>query len=105
MCRLYWGGSVSGAFLVFHHWRPCMPKQRIAVCPLYWGGSMIPELNSFPTGRDGPLADMLRDMTPLDRGILLQTNPRAIIPALIADLRLPVEFPVQPVKKPAENPK
>ena len=65
----------------------------------------VAELDAYPTGRDGPLADMLRDMTPLDRGILLQTNPRAIIPALIADMQLPVEFPVQPVKKPAENPK
>ena len=86
-----------------HHWLPCIPKQRIAVCPLYWGGSMIPELNSFPTGRDGPLADMLRDMTPLDRGILLQTNPRAIISVLIADMQLPVAFPVPAIKKPAEN--
>ncbi len=65
----------------------------------------VAELDAYPTGRDGPLADMLRDMTPLDRGILLQTNPRAIIPALIADMQLPVEFPVQPVKKPPENPK
>ena len=62
-----------------------------------------PELDSYPTGRDGPLADMLLAMTPLERGILLRTNPRAIIPALIADMRLPVEFPVPAVKKSAEN--
>jgi len=46
---------------------------------------------------------MLRAMTPLERGILLRTNPRAIIPALIADMQLPVEFPVPAIKKTADN--
>jgi hypothetical protein len=63
----------------------------------------VPELDAYPTGRDGPLADMLRAMTPLERGILLRTNPRAIIPALIADMQLPVEFPVPAIKKTADN--
>ena len=42
-------------------------------------------------------------LTPLERGILLRTNPRAIIPALIADMQLPVEFPAPAVKEPADN--
>jgi hypothetical protein len=53
-------------------------------------------------GRDGPLAQMLQDMTPLDRGILLQSGPPGIIPALMAELKLSYELPQPAVKQTAQ---
>jgi hypothetical protein len=52
------------------------------------------------TGRDGQLAGMLQAMSPLDRGILLLTNSGGRIPALLAEMQLPVAYPIQRVREP-----
>lgn len=55
-----------------------------------------------PIGVDGQLAGMLRDMSPLDRGILLLTNSGGRIPALLAEMQLPVAYPIQRVREPGD---
>lgn len=49
-------------------------------------------------GLNGALARSLREMTPLDRGYMLMAGTHPTIVALIATLKLPVEFPT-PTKK------